>query len=140
MAEALFRARLGADEADWQVGSAGTWALEGDQISGRARQVLKARGIDPGDHQARPVSRELLSQYNLILVMAHNHLEALRAEFPDLVGRIYLFNEMAGRYHDIRDPFGGSLADYRETADELDRVIATGFEKIVQLASGPASS
>jgi protein-tyrosine phosphatase len=68
--------------------------------------------------------------------MERSHKEALSVEFPDLAKRIYLLSEMAGATHDVHDPYGGSIADYRDTARELESLLEKGFDHIVRLAQG----
>ena len=136
MAEALFKAHLGPNLPDWLVGSAGTWALEGDEAAEKAQQALLPRGIDLSAHRSRPVSRDLLEKFNLILVMERSHKEALRLEFPDLTERIYLISEMVGSNRDIRDPMGGSRADFEQSIREMERILSSGYSRIHSLAEG----
>jgi protein-tyrosine-phosphatase len=96
--------------------------------------VLWKKGIDLTLHRSRSVTGELLEHFNLILTMERGHKEALRVEFPEIAQRIYLVSEMAGKSHDIQDPMGGSLADFQETADELNRLLTRGLDNIVRLA------
>ena len=85
-------------------------------------------------HRAQGISRECLRRFDLVLTMEHGHKEALRAEFPDLSKRIYLINEMVERDGDIRDPIGGTIIDYEDTARELEQILTLGMEKIICLA------
>jgi protein-tyrosine phosphatase len=143
MAVALFKGKLEQArsqqlglEPDWRVESAGTWAREGDPAAAKSQKVMQERGMNLDQHRSRSVSLELLGSFNLILVMERGHKEALQVEFPNLGGRIFLVSEMAGQQRDIRDPYLGTLADYQETACELERLIDAGFEKICRLAQG----
>jgi protein-tyrosine-phosphatase len=136
MAEALFKARLGPERQGWVVESAGTWALDGDRAAEKAQLALLSRGIELSAHRSRPVSRDLLEKFNLILVMERSHKEALRAEFPDLAGRIFLLSEMVGSTRDLRDPMGGSRADFEETIREIERILSLGSSRIYSLAKG----
>lgn len=136
MASALFReilAKRGIG-ADWRVESAGTWAVEGAPASEGSLAVMAARGIDLSGHRARGVTGELLASFDLVLTMERNHKEALKAEFAEAVGRIYMLSEMAELSHDVRDPIGGAFADYLETATEIERLLQRGFENIQRLA------
>lgn len=133
MAEALFRARL-MDAEGWLVESAGTWAPEGAPVTNRAQLALRSRGLDVSQHRSRQVTGEMLRQFDLILTMEQGHKEALIAEFPDLAPRIFLLSEMAGGVFDVRDPMGGSQADFERTALELEELLAKGQAKIEELA------
>jgi protein-tyrosine-phosphatase len=134
MAELLFRAKIAHNNLAWRIASAGTWAANGQPTNREVILVMQELGLDASTHSSQSVSRELMEQYRLILVMAANHKEALCAEFPDLAGRIYLLSEMVGRKADIEDPIGGPLIEYRATASEIDSYLTDGFERIVELA------
>ena len=141
MAEALFMQKLEQRRLsdpdfppDWRVGSAGTWASEGEPAALRSQKVMLERGLDLRKHRSRRVTLEILGSYNLILVMEQSHKEALRVEFPGLTRRIFLLGEMAGLLRDVRDPIAGTMADYIDVARELDSLLSQGFERICQLA------
>lgn len=137
MAEALFKRLLserGLTEI-WRVASAGTWALKGSPAVEKVRRVLAERQIDVGDHVARGVHLEMLESFDLILTMEKGHKEALKAEFPSIAGKVFLLSEMAGLDEDVEDPIGGPLADFEETAQKLETILARGYPRIEELAS-----
>ncbi len=123
---------------EWTVTSAGTWARDGFAASKHGRDIMSEWGMDLEPHQSRVINREILSGADLILTMETGHQEALRAEFPDYAGKIFLLSEMVGFRADIRDPYGGIKEEYLDTARELESYINEGFEKIVQLARANA--
>lgn len=136
MASALFRERvrraLGAD--DWRVESAGVWAQEGRPALENTRAALQEVGLDIADHRSRGVSEAWIRSFHLILTMEWGQKEALQVAFPDIADRIYLLTEMAGQTHQVRDPIGGDLDDFRRTRREIDRLLAQGFERIARIA------
>jgi len=134
MAMALFRARLGEEAKNWRVESAGTWAPTGMLAATFTRMVLSRRGIDLGEHRSRGVDRDLLTQFDLILVMERGHKEALQSEFPYIRERVYLLSEMIGQVYDIQDPIGRSLEDYLATAQEIENIFDRGMAEIKRLA------
>lgn len=138
MAEALWKSMLGEAAPGWRVESAGTWALEDEPAATKSLQVLRRRGIDASAHRSRMVSRELLRSFNLILTMEQGHKEALQIEFPELADRIHLLSEMVGRRFDIKDPIGGPLVDFEDTARQLEKILDEGSERIWKLAQGKA--
>jgi protein-tyrosine-phosphatase len=133
MAAGILRLKL-ANENDWQIGSAGTWAAEGQIVLPEVLEVMTQRGIDLSHHRARMISDKLLRISNLILVMEPAHHEAITSEFPGVSSRIFLLSEMCGRWQPVLDPVGGTLQDYQNTANELDRLITQGLERIRYLA------
>jgi protein-tyrosine-phosphatase len=136
MASAIFKSILeeAGESLDWRVESAGTWALEGAPVATGSQLALKGRGIDIGNHRSRSITREMIESFDLILTMERSHKEALRAEFPEVAVRVYMLAEMAGYSHDIRDPIGGPLEKFEETATEISRLLIQGFKKIGELA------
>jgi protein-tyrosine-phosphatase len=83
------------------------------------------------------VNRELLRQFDLILVMENGQKEALRVEFPELANHIFLLNEMVGLNEEVQDPCVGRMADYLDTARELDCILTKGIERIIRLSDAP---
>jgi protein-tyrosine-phosphatase len=137
MAEAMLRRRLESEgmPGEWQVSSAGTWATDGIRASEMGVAVMRERGLDTTAHRSRAVTDAMLGEADLILTMTSGHAEALQAEFPEARGRIRLLSEMGGPRYDVRDPYGGTLDQYRQTANELESLIEQGIERIVELAT-----
>lgn len=136
MAAALLRRYLDGDEArrDWRVLSAGLWAEDGEPPSTGAVMAMAERGIDLTGHRSRRLTRQMVEEADLVLGMAHQHVEAMREAFPEARDRIYLLAEMAGESHGIADPYGLSPGTYRATANEIERLIRAGYERIIALA------
>lgn len=122
---------------EWTVDSAGTWAFEGAPATPLAQLIARENDISLADHRSKIVSKFLLKQFNLILVMEHRHKEALCAEFPELCNRVYLLAEMHGSPREIPDPIAGGLESYRMTAQEIKDAIDEGLGRIVELAETP---
>lgn len=135
MASAIFKRILEnkQDLANWRVESAGTWAVEGQPASTGSQQVMKEWGMDISDHRSRMVDLEMLASFDLILTMESGHKEALRAEFMDFSERVYLLSEMIYQTHDVADPMGRPYSEYEKTAQEIERLLSTGFERIQEL-------
>ena len=132
MAQALFNAqarRVG--EGDQFIAqSAGTWALDDQPASTNAVAVIAQRGLDLADHRARTVNRAMLDAADVVIVMTKSHAEALRSEFPAYRKKIHLMSELQASTYDIVDPFRGSLDEYESCAQELEKLIETGYAKI----------
>jgi len=132
MAEALFNAqaqRIGEND-HYVARSAGTWALNNQPASGNSIVAMTKRGIDLHKHRARTVTREMIDDAAVVLVMTRNHAEALKAEFPAHRPKIHLVSELTERMYDIADPYGSSIDDYETCARELETLIETGYPKI----------
>jgi protein-tyrosine phosphatase len=133
MAEYLFKNLLG-DTAGWQIASAGTYTRNGMRTNTEVLTVLQSYGIDARDHRTQVVTRQMIHDHNLVLCLASNHKEALRAEFPDLKERIYLLSEMVGKSDGVDDPIGGPLIEYEAAACEIHEYLTEGLERIIELA------
>jgi protein-tyrosine-phosphatase len=136
MAEGLFKSFVSDEIDDWEIGSAGTWADTGSPAASYTLAVLANRGIDLSEHASRRVTRELLSAYNLILVMERGHKEGIKAEFPEYSGKVFLISEMVGAKFEVRDPIGGPLVEYEYTSKEIENIFTRGFQRITELAEG----
>jgi len=138
IASAWFSQRLqreAADVSDWRVDSAGTWAEPGQAVFPTAKWANHHFGINLQEHRAIRINRELLNQYNLILVMENSHQEALQVEFPKLKKRIFMLTKVAaGIAYDVPDP--GFIQDdtFLDIARELTNLIDVGFKEICLLA------
>jgi len=131
MAEAFMNERLKrAGISDVRASSAGTWAPEGAPLPANTVRVLAERGLDIGDHHARNVTEEGMAAASLVLAMTRNHAEALRVDFAH-ADKVHLFGEMAGRHFDVPDPYGASLAAYRQTADIIATILEQGYACIM---------
>ena len=118
---------------EFRAASAGVWTMDGRPATDRAIMVMAELGIDIRGHRSRLLTERIVENAALILTMTHSHAEAIRAEFPEHKNRVYLLSEMVGYGYDILDPVGGSLLDYEETAQEIEALIETGYERMIQL-------
>ena len=137
IASAWFSQRLQgeADAHEWRVDSAGTWAEPGLPVFPSAAWARDHLGISLDAHRSIRISREILAQFNLVLVMENSHREALQVEFPQFKDRIFLLTKVAaGIAYDIPDP--GFIKDdtFLDIARELTDLIDRGFMEICLLA------
>ena len=131
IAAACFKAELikRGEDKNWNVSSAGTWAIDGYPPMPAA--VLEARqlGLNIQDHQSRGITADLLQESDLVVVMEQGHKEALQMEFRAFREKVVLLSEVTeGSFYDIADP----VTDPRgvDVASQICRLIQAGFEKI----------
>jgi protein-tyrosine phosphatase len=137
IAAACFRRSLKEQGAPngWVTGSAGTWTRTG--VAPDPKTVLEAQRLDLDirAHRSRLINAELLSHYDLMLVMEAGQKEALQVEFPVYREKIYLLSEVVdGIPYDIQDPFSENFDKDVDVAMELAEMIRRGFSKICLLA------
>jgi protein-tyrosine-phosphatase len=136
MATGLFKqqiARLGQTE-QWQVASAGTWAVPDHPATLLARTVMAEKAIDLSGHLSQLLNSELLRGADVILVMTRQHREAICAEFREATGKTFLLSQLIGQLFDIDDPVQGTIDDYRRCADDIQRILADGYARLTELA------
>jgi protein-tyrosine-phosphatase len=131
LAEAIAK-RLASDagRADIEVSSAGTHAWVGSPASDGAVLIGMERGLDLTGHRSRLLTREILDESDLILVMSPSHLARVRELSPKSNAHLLGGFSTGVESHEVQDPFGGDLAAYRETADDLERELAGLLERI----------
>ena len=127
----LKRIASDAGRDDIHVSSAGTQAWEGAPASDGSLLVGMERGLELSTHRSRRLTREIIDDSDLILTMAPSHLEQVKELSPS--ANVHLLGGYAAgesRGQTVQDPFGGDLAAYRETADDLERELARILDRI----------
>jgi protein-tyrosine-phosphatase len=119
MAEAYLKKLLKLQHrTDIQVSSAGLMALGGMGASMETQEVLAKEGMDASLHRSQRVTKELVDQSDIILVMEILHEDKILALAPEVKNRLFLLKEFA-KINDsnlnIPDPVGGSLEFYQDT-------------------------
>lgn len=139
MAEALLKEKV----PHIKVQSAGIYALENDTANKNTIDVLKERNIHL-DHSAQKVTNELLHWADVVLTMTEAHKHILIDQFPMYKYKTYTLIEYLKKNGtketnkregfplslDINDPFGGDLATYRATLEEIEKYIDMLIKKI----------
>ncbi len=132
LAEAIAR-RLVAESGrtDVAVSSAGTQAWDGSPASDGSLLVGMERGLDLSGHRSRQLTKEIIDENDLVLVMAPSHMTRVKELSPSAsVHLLAGFASDEGSSRTVPDPFGGDLDAYRETTDELELELAGLLQKI----------
>jgi protein-tyrosine phosphatase len=117
------------------IDSAGTWTTSGAPIPSRTIEDAHRFGFDVQSHKSKQVTAQLLSRYDLILVMETGHKEALRIEFPDQSKKVHMLSEVVdGLIYDIPDPFSREGEYDLDVANELHKIIKRGYKMILAMA------
>ncbi|SCZ09309.1 low molecular weight protein arginine phosphatase [Alkaliphilus peptidifermentans] len=102
MAEALFKEMLQQEkEADIEVISAGTGAMDGDKASLQARETMKELGMNIDKHRSKSLSKKLINEADLILTMTSNHKATVLNIAPEAMGKVYTLKEYAYNGEDM---------------------------------------
>lgn len=130
MAEAILKSK-GIDGV--HVRSAGISAFNGGEISANAKLTLVNKGISH-HHTSSSVTAEDIEWADKILTMTMAHRQMVVSLYPQCQHKIYTLKEyvLPDNQPDILDPFGGDLAVYEETFNDLSHAIDLLIEKIVE--------
>jgi protein-tyrosine phosphatase len=87
-------------------------------VAEKAIAVMRELGINISDEYSKPVTADLLKWADLILLLQESHMDAFLETYPDFSVKLRYVGT------DVRDPYCGSLADYREVRDVLQKLLA----------------
>ena len=121
MAEAILKNK---NLPNINVKSAGIYALEGGEMSENARAVLKEESIQH-HHISKQINAQDIEWADLVLTMTSAHKEMVQRTFTLAKDKTYTLKEYVTPYssQDVFDPFGGDLHIYKQTFQELKRLI-----------------
>ena len=131
MAEAVLGTMLARNNPEITVGSAGTGAWDGSPVSEGALLVSLEHGLDLSSHVARMLTKDLVEEASLILIMARHH----RSRVEELGGgaKVQLLGELAGLtgvVAEVSDPFGADIEAYRDTFDQLETLLSQSLDRL----------
>lgn len=129
MAEGLARGLFGEGV---QVSSAGMEAWEGEKASAQALEVLKERNLDLSNHRSRRISVEIMTEADWIIPMTQAQEDNLKRRFPQFVTKIRYLGGWGEQRRDIRDPWMGSVSEYRQTSYEIEELLHFLKERLNQ--------
>jgi protein-tyrosine-phosphatase len=139
MAEGILKARwavLGRD--DLLVSSMGIHGLDHQPATQSARWVCLQHGIDISGHVSRPLEFDEIHQCDLIFAMEMAQRDFILLFLPQLAERIFLLGSWPQKDSpkgNIRDPMGGSLKDYGNAYETIERRIDTILPSLQSLFS-----
>jgi tRNA threonylcarbamoyl adenosine modification protein (Sua5/YciO/YrdC/YwlC family) len=139
MAEALARAavakRLGCAPEEVEArglrfSSAGTSTLDGMPASPGSLAAAAESGLDLATHRSASLRGEVARKAAQVLCLSQSHLESVLEIAPDLEGHAVLLRKDGD---DISDPYGGSLAVYRRTRDQIAEAIEARVDEWIAM-------
>ena len=134
MAEAIAKEVIKKENMnDWEVDSAGIFAINGQKANEKAIAVLDNIGIDLSKHEPKRIP-DNIDEYDLILTMTNYHKTFVLDNYGVDKNKIFTINKFAyGNNFDLKDPFGGEIALYEETYNELVKAIIKVIDRIKKL-------
>lgn len=131
MAEGIAKKTAMENNYRLEIISRGT-KIDPDEVVANPNAVLimAGRGIKIGGHKSALMSAEDVESAALILTMTESHKKNLLALFPGAAPYTFTLTEYAtGTPGNISDPWGLSLADYENTAGQLEKLIPAALRK-----------
>ncbi|MDX1415883.1 MAG: hypothetical protein R3293_16930 [Candidatus Promineifilaceae bacterium] len=119
---------------EWKVDSVGTWVQLERGAARYSIQVMREYGLDISEHVAKGISAQILAEADLIVCMEAGHAEALRIEFPEFADKVHLLSALSGYPYSVPDRYGQSISAFRDMAAEINGLIDSGLDKIIELA------
>ncbi|PLS18348.1 low molecular weight protein arginine phosphatase [Bacillus sp. M6-12] len=129
MAEAILKSK---NIPGIEVKSAGVFAAEGDAASRYAKEVMDLNSI-VHEHSSTTLSPAEIEWATHIFTMTESHKSIIQDLYPQAIEKTFTIKEfIVGSQgdRDISDPFGGSLATYKKTFQELESLISQLPEKL----------
>jgi len=128
MAEALLRKRVLANNANIKIASAGVGALAGCEADTTAKILMSEKGLDISEHRAKQLTNGLFSDYDLILVMEKNHINAVHGIAPLSKGRVHLLGKWSD--FEIPDPYKQSRYEFEVALELIERGVDEWSERV----------
>jgi len=129
MAEALLIDRLSdSNYSKINIASAGVGALVGHEADATAKELMTEKNIDVSAHRARQLNTELISEYDLILVMEKGHINAVHNIVPSSKGKVHLLGKWSD--FEISDPYMQPRREFEVALELIERGVAEWVEKV----------
>ena len=106
------------------IGSAGLSAMVDYEADATGQKVARDRGIDMSRHKAKQVTRSMIGQSDLILVMDDEHLSRMHRKYPDARGKCFKLGKLKGNKN-IVDPYLKSQSFFKLVFNEIDDAVKT---------------
>lgn len=111
------------------VSSAGIGALVDKPADEMASTVALTHGINLEGHYARQLSKELIDQSDLVLVLEPGHKREVTAKYPHASGRVMLLDQWVGA-KGIPDPYQRSQEFHEHVYELIDQATNSWIEKL----------
>lgn len=121
MAEAILKSKFLL--ADLEVESRGLVVLFPEPVNQKAEAIMASHGLTMKQHVAEPLQQADFSERTLILVMEDTQKQKIFQEHES-VQNTWLLSEYIKMEQEIKEPVGGSLADYGACFELLEALIS----------------
>lgn len=123
MAEAILQSKFLLEELT--VTSKGIVVLFPEPVNPKAEAVLVSNGLTMKEHMSEPLVQEDIEPRTLILTMSQNTKQkVLKGYEVHPEQPVYVLNEFVRESEELKNPYGGTLADYGQCFSELEALIS----------------
>ena len=119
MAEGFFRSELVTLGSEVRVNSAGLQAVVGEGAVSEAQALMLERGLNISSHKAQQLTQQMLTNYDLILVMEHFQKQQIETIDPNVSDKIFLLGHW-GNY-EVLDPFHQSQGVFAQSLSLIEQ-------------------
>ena len=129
IAEAVFNS-LNTDDRVTS-NSAGISIVPGSRVSKSSIELISRElKLDLKDKRAKQIEKELLEESDLVLTMTEYGRDYLKTYFVNYKNKIFTLSEYVGVKDEIRDPYGGTVAVYQNTYNQIRESVSLLLSKI----------
>jgi protein-tyrosine phosphatase len=103
-----------------QVASAGIEAASNQQAYPLARRMAQQYGVSLSAHRTTPLSQEMVSEADLILVMETHQARVMRENYHHSTRKLFLLGQFGHEVdYEIQDPYGGTPEMFARCYDQI---------------------
>jgi len=134
MAEAfLKKALVDAGVEGVEVVSAGVAAYDGSPATSLSARAMAEKGYDLSAHRSQSLTRKMVGEASLILVMTTMHKIAIEEEFGKVSTPVFLWRERRPAEKQIADPWGGNYETYKIARDAIAEAVSDWVDVVQEM-------
>jgi len=135
LAEAYVKSKI-KGKNHLRVFSAGLSTTPGHAANALAEAIARQYGLTLDQHRTTPVSREMIQEADLIVVMDYSQRQGLLAMYPEAHGKVVLLSSFSrGIVTHIPDPYGGTIERFDDCYHLISRSCDNLLNYIASLKS-----
>lgn len=117
----------------WAVKSAGTWVSHTSKAHPTAIREANKIGLDLTRHESHEITRSMIEETDLVVVMTQSQKEALQIEFPEEKKKMVMLTELSsGMITDIPDPAEIGFNDIEAIVRDINEEVVRSYSQIIK--------
>ena len=102
-----------------EVHSAGVAAYDGNPATSYSIRAMNEIGVDISSHRSRYLTKKIIDEASLLLVMTQMHKYAIEEEYGPVKTPIHLWREFRENEKQVADPYGADYDSYKHARDAI---------------------